>query len=68
MLLELTDREFALLRETLTMVLKGLVAEIAHTDRREYRDLLRQRHTELDVVLRRMLQAEAVPLEIAAVG
>lgn len=68
MLLDLTERQRALLGEVLDSELKGLIDEIAHTDTREYRDQLKARHAELENVLFKLVRMPAVPIDVGPLG
>jgi hypothetical protein len=60
--LELNPKEAELLRETLELSATALLAEINHTDHREYRDELKERHSQLTALLGRIAMQLPSPL------
>jgi hypothetical protein len=55
----LTTEEAAMLREILTSVLSDLRMEVANTDTKDFRDLLKQREAFLKKLLQELPQAVA---------
>jgi hypothetical protein len=54
MLLELSATEARDLNQALESHLRQLLEEIAHADQRSYRDMLRERHTRMEQLSRRL--------------